>query len=194
MAFVTFPTAAVLTAASPEILAQVLGPKWHEAGVYLRILAPGYALSITASMGTAIILALNANYLFFVTTVILGVGRVAAVAAGYYLPVSETVWLVTASNVVYAALVILIVVRVADVRFRNIVKELAGSIFSAFASGGLCWLILELFGGGVVTLLSGILASIICYFAAIFLIEGDNIKDEISFLKAASSGLAFKRI
>ncbi|TXM98241.1 oligosaccharide flippase family protein [Methylobacterium sp. WL64] len=192
MAFVTFPTAAVLTAASPEILAHVLGPSWEQAGVFLRILAPGYALSITASMGTALLLALNANLTFFFTTVFLGIGRVAAVAAGHYLPAWQSVWLVTVSNIIYAVVVCSFVVRVADARFVSIAKEIAGSFIASLVSGAVCWGILKLVGGGFVVLCAAILAAALCYFAAMFAIEGKNLKNEFTFLRSAMAGIIKK--
>ncbi|MFC6746393.1 oligosaccharide flippase family protein [Methylobacterium persicinum] len=146
MAFVTFPTAAVLAATGPEMLAQVLGPSWQQAGVFLRILAPGYALSITASMGTALLLALNANLIFFLTTVLLSIGRVAAVATGYYLQAWEAVWLVTLSNTIYALVVCTFVVRVADARFVSMIKEVSGSLIAAVLCGLVCWGVLYVAG------------------------------------------------
>lgn len=192
MAFVTFPTAAVLAAAGPEILAQVLGPSWQQAGGFLRALAPGYALSITASMGTALLLALDANLVFFLTTVMLGLGRVAAVAAGHFLQAWESVWLVTASNVIYAVVVCGCVVRIADARAGSMVKELSGSFIAALLSGLVCWGILEVAGGGLVVLCGAILAAAICYFAAMFAIEGKNLKNEFTFLKSAMAGMIKK--
>ncbi len=192
MAFVTFPTAAVLTAASPEILQQVLGPNWQQAGVFLRILAPGYALSITASMGTALLLALNANLTFFLTTVLLGASRVVAVAAGFYLPAWVSVGLVTLSNVIYAATVCGCVMKVADARFVILLKELAGSSIAAVAAGVVCWGILQLAGGGLVVLSAAIFAAALCYFAVMFMIEGKDLKNEFTFLKSAMGGMIKK--
>ena len=192
MAFVTFPTAAVLAAASPEILAQMLGPRWEQAGVFLRILAPGYAISITASMGTAMLLALNANLIFFLTTVLLGVGRVAAVAAGYFLPAWECVWLVTISNVIYAVVVLSFVVRIADARFISIGKEMTGSFIAAVICGAVCWGILELAGGGLLALGASFLGAAVSYFAAMFAIEGKNLKNEFTFLRSTMAGIIKK--
>lgn len=192
MAFVTFPTAAVLSAASPEILGQVLGPNWQQAGVFLRILAPGYAISITASMGTALLLALNANLVFFVTTVLLSLGRVVAMVAGSYLQAWETVWLVTGSNVIYALVVSGFVVRIADARIGSLIKELSGSFVAALLSGLVCWGLLQVAGGGLVVLCGAILAAAICYFAALLVIEGKNLKNEFAFLKGAVAGMTKK--
>lgn len=192
MAFVTFPTAAVLTAASPEILAQALGPTWAQAGVFLQILAPGYALSTTASMGTALLLALNANLTFFLTTVLLGLGRVAAVATGHFLPAWESVWLVTISNVLYAVVVCGFVVRVADARLLTIGKEMAGSFVAALISGIVCWSVLHVAGNGLVVLCGAIFAAAIAYFAAMFAIEGKNLRSEFTFLRSSMAGMIKK--
>jgi len=192
MAFVTFPTAAVLAATGPEMLAQVLGPSWQQAGVFLRILAPGYALSITASMGTALLLALNANLIFFLTTVLLSIGRVAAVATGYYLQAWEAVWLVTLSNTIYALVVCTFVVRVADARFVSMIKEVSGSLIAAVLCGLVCWGVLYVAGGSIVALSGAILAAVVCYFGTMFAIEGKNLKNEFTFLRGAMAGMIKK--
>lgn len=185
MAFFTFPTAAVLTAASPEILAQILSPSWQQAGSFLRILAPGYALNLTASMGTALFLAFNANFVFFLTTAFLAISRVLAVAAGYYLPVLGSVWFVTISNVIYAFVVCGLVVRIADARLINIIKEIAGFLFAALVSGTVCWSILSLGSGTLGILCAAVSAAVVSYFFVVFAIEGNNLRSEFIFLKSA---------
>ena len=188
MAFITFPTAAVLTAAGPEILSQALGPNWDQAGVFLQILAPGYALSITASMGTAILLALNANLIFLTTTLLLGIGRVMGVAAGHYILAWEAVWLVTISNTIYALIVCSFVVRIAGANFISIGKEIAGSFLAALVSGGVCWGILKIADGGLLILGAAIFAAVACYFTTMFAIEGKNLKNEFAFLRSIMTG------
>lgn len=189
MAFVTFPAAAVLAAASPEILAQILGPKWEEAGIFLQILAPGYAVSITASMGTAILLAQNANMAFFLSTVLLGGGRVAAVACGSFLLAPGAVWLVTISNVIYAAAVCGLVMRSAQARARSLVREIAGSFFAAGISGVACWAVLRLSDDSLAMVCTAILAAIVSYFGAMLAIEGRHLKTELTFLRSAAAGI-----
>lgn len=192
MAFLTFPVAAVLAAAGPDLMAQVLGPKWQEAGIFLRILAAGYALSLTASMGTAILLALEANLLFFLTVVLLGAGRLLAVAAGQFLPAWETVWLVTISNVIYSVMVCLCVARFANAKLLRILKEISGPFFAALASGVACWLVLRLGGNHSIMVYGSVAIAALCYFAAMFVLEGKNLKNEFSFLKSATSGIIKK--
>lgn len=192
MAFLTFPVAAVLAAAGPDILAQALGPSWREAGIFLRILAAGYALSLTASMGTAILLALEANLLFFLTVVLLGVGRLGAVAAGRYLPAWETVWLVTIMNIVYSAIVCLCVARFADAKVVRILREISGPFFAALVSGAACWVVLSLDGNKAFIVYGSVVVAALCYFATMFLLEGKNLKNELSFLRSATSGVIKK--
>lgn len=186
MAFVTFPTAAVLTAASPNVMALMLGPNWGQAGTFLQILAPGYALSTTASVSTALLLALNANFTFLITTLGLGLARVTAVAAGTYLDPWQSVALVTCANVVYAAALFSCVKRVAGGQIGTIVRELFGSFVASCAAGAICWGVIHLAGDGIGTLVAAILTAAVSYLAIMFVADRKNILSEIEFLKKAT--------
>ncbi|MCJ2012621.1 oligosaccharide flippase family protein [Methylobacterium sp. J-076] len=193
MAFVTFPMAAVLAAASADVMAQVLDPKWLEAGVFLRLLAPGYAIAATASMGTALLLALNANKTFFATTIILGAGRVAAVASGHFLPAWQAVSLVTLSNVVFAASVFVFARRFAGARLRAVAQDLAGPFFASVFSGVVCWSILNFTGNSIPALSAAIATAAASYVVAMFAIDGRNLGSELAFLKGAMGDIVKKR-
>jgi O-antigen/teichoic acid export membrane protein len=82
LASLIFPVAALLSATAPEILGAILGPKWDQASVLLRILIPFYALHVVATQSGAVLLARNRGWLLFWITLALTVGRIGAVAAG----------------------------------------------------------------------------------------------------------------
>jgi O-antigen/teichoic acid export membrane protein len=77
-----FPVAALLSATAPEILRVILGPKWDAASTLLRILIPFYALNVVSAQSGAVLLAKGRGWLLFWISILLTVGRVAAVAAG----------------------------------------------------------------------------------------------------------------
>ncbi|GJD37361.1 hypothetical protein FMGBMHLM_4291 [Methylobacterium aerolatum] len=186
MAFVTFPAAGVLAAVGPNVLTQVLGPSWVQAGGFLQLLAPGYALSTTASMGTALLLALNANAAFFFLTAGAGLARVAAVATGTFLPAWEAVALVTLLNIVYAVILFACVKRVAGASFSRIVRELYGSFIASCACGLASWSVVSLMGDSIPVLAAAIGCAVVTYFAIMFVADRKNILSEIAFLKRAA--------
>jgi PST family polysaccharide transporter len=186
MAFVTFPTAAVLAAAGPDVLGAVLGPKWVAAGLFLQILAPGYALSATASMGTALLLATNANKTFFLVTVGISSGRVLGVAAGYFLPVWGSVTLVTIANMLFAVAVFGAVRRLVGVEVGRVVREIYGSLIASSLAGLICFCIVRLGGDGIPNLAVAILTAAVAYLTIMFVADRKNILSEIEFLKRAA--------
>ncbi len=186
MAFVTFPAAAVLTAVSPDVLGQVLGPKWVQAGLFLQVLAPGYALSSTASMGSAMLLALNANRTFFAVTVGASAARVAAVAAGYILSAWVAVALVTVANILFALIMFASVKRFAGAEYGRIVREIYGSFVASCLSGLICYGIVKLAGNSLPILATAILTAAVAYLTIMFLADRKNILSEIEFLKRAA--------
>lgn len=186
MAFVTFPAAAVLAAVSPNVMGLVLGQSWLQAGTFLQILAPGYALAATASMGTALLLALNANAAFFLVTAGLGVARVASVATGYVLSPSQSVAFVAVANVTYAVILFSCVKKVAGAEFSRIVREMYGSFIASCASGLICWSIVALAGSTIPVLAVAILSAALAYLTIMFLADRKNILSEIEFLKRAA--------
>ena len=193
MAFLTFPVAAVLAAAGPDILAQALGPSWQEAGIFLRVLAAGYALSLTASMGTALLLALDANLTFFLTVLLLGISRVVVVVAGQYVSALDTVWLITVVNILYSIGICLCVTRFTDAKVLRILREVAGPFFAALVSGAVCWIVLSLGGNKAIIVYGSLVVATLCYFAAMFLFEGKNLRSELFFIRSATFGIIKKR-
>lgn len=186
MAFVTFPAAAVLMAIGPDVLGRVLGPNWVQAGIFLQVLAPGYALSATASMGTALLLALNANRAFFLVTAGASAARVAAVASGYVLSSWGSVALVTLANILFAIVLFGCVKRFAGARYRQILREVSGSFVASAISGLICFVIVRFAGDTIPILAGAILTAAVAYLAIMFVADRKNILSEIEFLKRAA--------
>jgi O-antigen/teichoic acid export membrane protein len=104
LASVVFPAAFLLSATAPEIFRFILGPKWDAASTLLRILIPFYALHVTAAQSGAVLLARGRGWLLFWLTMILAVGRVAAVCAGPWIGQVGVAYGIGLAEVIYAAL------------------------------------------------------------------------------------------
>jgi O-antigen/teichoic acid export membrane protein len=85
LASLVFPIAALLSATAPDIVRVILGPKWEQASVLLRILIPFYAINVVASQSGAVLLARNRGWLLFWISIILTLGRTVVVAMGPWL-------------------------------------------------------------------------------------------------------------
>lgn len=182
VAFVTFPIAAVLAAASPEVMLRILGPTWQPAGVFLQILAPGYAVGAVASMGTALLLAFNANVSFFLATFLLGFSRVIAAASGYYLPSWQSVLLVTVSHVVYAIIVWVSLRKILSVNSSELLREVGSSIFASILAGLACRTVVEFSGNSLLALIFAVIMAAGIYLAVILMIECKRFIRDLAFL------------
>ena len=183
IAFITFPTAAVLAAAGPELMAHSLGPTWRQAGTFVQILAPGYALGATASIGTALLLAFNANVVFFLITVLLAVGRVIAVGSGFYLNAWQSVMLVTVFHVIYSVVVWLSVKDIVGAELSELLRGMAVSFCASVLAGAACWGILLVGETSIGTLCGAIVVAAALFIAVMMLIDGNSIKNDLLFLK-----------
>ncbi len=183
MAFITFPTAAILTAAGPELMAYSLGPTWRQAGTFAQILAPGYAIGATASIGTALLLAFNANHVFFLLTVLLAGGRVIAVGAGFYLDAWQSVILVTIAHIIYSIVVWLSVKNIVGVKLSKLLRGVGGSFCASVLAGAVCWGILLVGETSLGTLCGAIGVAAAIFIAVMMLMEGTSIKSDLMSLK-----------
>ena len=82
LASLVFPAAALLSATAPQLLVLILGPSWAQAGNLLKLLVPFYALGVLSGQSGAVLLARNKGWLWFWCSLLLTIGRVAAVALG----------------------------------------------------------------------------------------------------------------
>ena len=93
----------------------LLGEKWRHTGLFIQILVCAYALSATATIGGAALLATSHNKLFLWTTAALSASRVAAVALGYWIgPIGATVG-VALAQLAYSVMMGVIVGRTYEV-------------------------------------------------------------------------------
>ena len=183
MAFVTFPAAGILAASSPDVMRHVLGEKWVQSGLFLQVLAPGYALTSVVSMGTAILLSVNANKSYFFLILGLASARVIAALVGFFLAPWETVLLVTLANIVYTIVLLLCLRNFTNVKIFRFFSAIFPSFLSSCLCGVACFLILEVFGRNLAIIVVDIAAMAVLYIIILLLIDRKNIFSEIEELK-----------
>ncbi|WP_267360552.1 MULTISPECIES: oligosaccharide flippase family protein [unclassified Methylobacterium] len=180
MAFLTFPAAAMIAASGSDILAFVLGPKWSDAGTFLQVLAPGYALSVTASMGTALLLTLNANWMFLLSIAVLSFGRVAGVGAGYFIAPAYAAAFVGIANLIYAVVITIMVSRVCGAEIRTLLRNIAGAFIASTFAFVTCKSVLLTFGDRLPIVVLALATGIVSFIVCIIAIEGRSIRAEFN--------------
>ena len=139
MMLTVFPAACLVAAASPEAIPMLLGEKWRHTGLFIQILVCAYALSATATIGGAALLATSHNKLFLWTTALLSASRVAAVGLGYWIgPIGATVG-VALAQIAYSVMMGVIVGRTYDVPPARLLAATGTPAIAGLAGGLVCF-------------------------------------------------------
>lgn len=181
MTFVTFPAAALLTASSVDLLQYVLGPTWVQSGVFMQLLSMGFAISTSASMGTAILLSIHKNGLFLTSVIVLGVGRILAVASGLFLSPTHAVTLVSIAHIAYSVFLVFYLRRLAGLQLRDLFRDVYTLVFASLVSAVVCWCVL-LAGDDIMTIVASFGASLLTFAVTLLIIDRETLFQDASFL------------
>ena len=144
MMLTVFPAACLVAAASPEAIPMLLGEKWRHAGLFIQILVCAYALSATATIAGAALLATSHNKLFLWTSSALPVARVAAVALGFWIGCTGAATGVALAQVGYAVLMGVILARTYAVAPSRLLAAISTPAIAGLAGGIVCFVALYL--------------------------------------------------
>jgi len=168
LAGILFPATLLGAAAAPELIDMLLGPKWLDLALMLRVLLPISALSIIAVQVGPILLATDRFNIFFCCAVGLGAGRVMAVGAGYWLGLEGVVFGMAAVTLLHFAVLILLSASVTGCRVSPMLRGLSGPAVSSLVAAGGCLLMLRLLspsvGSTLVSLATGLAVFTVCMF------------------------------
>jgi O-antigen/teichoic acid export membrane protein len=103
-----FPTTFLAAAAAPELVSLLLGPKWVDLPFFLRILLPLYAITAVCTQSGAILLAYGRFDIQFWCTLGLSIGRIAAVALGFWIGVEGAVYGVAFVTLVFCVAMLIL--------------------------------------------------------------------------------------
>ena len=92
LAGLLFPSTFWAAAAAPELTEILLGPKWAELPLMLRVFLPVSALSIIAVQAGPILLAIDRFKLYFWCAIALAFARVVVVSAGFWIGLNGVVF------------------------------------------------------------------------------------------------------
>lgn len=178
LAGILFPATFLAAAAAPELTDMLLGPKWLQLSLMLRILLPISALSIIAVQVGPILLAIDRFEIYFWCAVGLGVGRVVAVAAGLWTGLAGVVVGIAGVTLLHFALLVILSAPVTGCRVSPMLRGLVGPAVSSLVAAGVCLLMLREFapslGSTLVSLAVGLAAFTVC----MFLIDRKGLTDD----------------
>jgi O-antigen/teichoic acid export membrane protein len=183
MALATFPAAFILSASAPQVLMLFLDPKWADAAVFIQILAPSYALYAVSTLSGAVLLADGHNKGFLATFALSSFGRVLAASSGIWLSPIGVVWAIFVSNLVYAAVMILIGARLMAFTPLNLVRALIPPIAASAVGAVLCYVALHLQNTTFAGTIASIALGVVGFLVMLIILQGPTLKADLLTLK-----------
>jgi O-antigen/teichoic acid export membrane protein len=178
LAGILFPATFLAAAVAPELTDMLLGPKWLELAVMLRILLPVSALSIIAVQVGPILLAIDRFEIFFWCAVGLGVGRVIAVCAGVWIGLPGVIFGMAGVTLLHFAALIILSAPSTGCRISPMLRGMVGPAISSLVAAGVCLLMLELVSPNPGSTLISLAIGLAAFTVSMFLIDRRGLTED----------------
>jgi len=191
LAGLLFPATMLAAAAAPELIDLLLGPKWAQLSLMLRVFLPISALSIIAVQAGPILLAIDRFTPYFWCAIGLSLGRLIAVGSGFWIGLEGVVFGLAGVTLVHFAVLIVLAEPLTGCRAGPLLRGLVGPGISSLVAAGACFALLRSFTPGLVTTFGGLFAGLIVFAALMLLIDRKGLKEDweiVSRLMKARGG------
>jgi O-antigen/teichoic acid export membrane protein len=169
LASVLFPITFLGVAAAPELILDLLGPRWSDLTLLLRIFLPASALSVVGAQVGPILLVIDRFGVYFWCAVGLGVARILAIGSGWWLGIPGTALGIGGATLLHFVVLIAIAAASVELPIIRMLRGLIGPGISSLAAAGLCRLLLDMFPierwSLPLALTGGVAAFLICMIA-----------------------------
>jgi O-antigen/teichoic acid export membrane protein len=188
LAAILFPTTLLAAVAAPELIDWLLGPKWTDLALMLRVFLPMSALSIIAVQVGPVLLAIDRFEIHFWCSVGLGVGRVLVVLAGLWVGLAGVVYGLAAVSLLHFAALLIFAQQSTGCRPLPMLRGLVGPAISSLVAAGGCLLVLRLLSAGTGSTLLGVVIGLAIFVACMFLIDRSSLADDWNIMRRIMSG------
>jgi O-antigen/teichoic acid export membrane protein len=166
LAAILFPGSALAAAAAPELIDLLLGSKWPELTLLLRVLLPASVLTIMATQVGAVLLANGRFGIQFWCSAGQSLGRVLVVCAAPWIGLSGTVYGLGCVSLIYCAAILLCSRASTGCALLPLLRALVGPGVSSLFAAAVCLLAINAYPQSpALTLLSvalGVITFVIC--------------------------------
>jgi O-antigen/teichoic acid export membrane protein len=183
LAAILFPTTLLAGAAAPELIDWLLGPKWIELALMLRIFLPMSALSIIAVQVGPVLLAIDRFEIHFWCSAGLGVGRVLVVFSGLWIGLAGVVYGLAGAALLHFAALLICSKQSTGCRPLPMLRGLVGPAISGLAAAGGCLLVLRLLPSSPSSTLASLAIGLAIFAACMFLIDRKNLADDWNIIR-----------
>ena len=143
LGIILFPSMFLAAAAAPELVDVLLGPKWIDLSLYLRILLPIWACQVICTQAVALIVAYGRFDVQFWSSSGFGLARVIAVCLAPLIGLSGTIFAIGFVTLIYCVVMLIVASKLAECRALPLLRSLAAPAFSATMGAGLYLILIE---------------------------------------------------
>lgn len=178
LALILSPAAFILSAAVPLLVSLTLGPKWQDVSLLLQVLTPFYIMNVISSQSGAILVATGRGWPLFWITMVLVVGRVAAIGLGVEISPLATVLGIGVVHTAFSWLMLLVPGRQGLITVGPVLRSLVGPVAAGILAGALCWGMLQMLAPTLLSACLAIVGSTAAYGLLILLLDGSRVIGE----------------
>jgi O-antigen/teichoic acid export membrane protein len=183
-----FPATALAAAAAPELIDILLGPKWGQLSLMLRVFLPVSALSIIAVQAGPILLAIDRFNLYFWCAIVLALGRVIAVGAGFWIGLTGVVFGLAVVTLLHFAVLIVLSEPLTGCRVSPVLRGLVGPAISSLAGAAACFLMLRWFSPGVAVTTAALIVGLVVFAVGMFALDREGLKEDWEIIRRLMKG------
>ena len=178
LSVVLFPATFLASAAAPELVDILLGPQWTDLAFLLRVLLPLYAFNAICSQSAPVLLAYGRFDIQFWCMLGLSVGRVLAVALGFWIGLEAVIYCLVFVTLLFSAAMLIIPADVTGCRPLPVLRGLISPALSSLAAVVAYLLMIKLLPPGVIWIIANLALALLVYAMCMLLIDRKNLSDD----------------
>jgi O-antigen/teichoic acid export membrane protein len=191
LAGMLLPTTFLAAAAAPELIRELLGPKWGDLAPMLRILLPVSALSVIGAQVGPILLAIDRFNVFFWCALGLAIGRIVAIGFGWW--TGMTGMIVGIGGITLLHFVTLVVLAASSIGYRIVpmLRDLIGPAVSGLIAAASCRMMLDMLSLGPWPVLFALIGGFAVFVVCIIVIDRKGLEEDWDVIRRLVSAPRF---
>lgn len=143
LGIILFSSMFLAAAAAPELVDVLLGPKWTDLSLYLRVLLPIWSFQVICTQSVAVIVAYGRFDVQFWSSSGFSLGRVFAVCLAPWIGLSGTIFAIGFVTLIYCVVMLIVASRLAECPALPLLRSLAAPALSATMGAGTYLLLID---------------------------------------------------
>ncbi len=188
LAAILFPASALAAAAAPELIDLLLGPKWLDLTLMLRVLLPASALVMIATQVGAVLLANDRFVIQFWCAAGQSLGRVLIVFAAPWIGLTGTIYGLAGVSVAYCAAILLLSRASTGCALLPLLRGLVGPGISSLLAAVVCLLAIETYPPSSPLTLLSLAMGVITFLVSMLIIDRRSLVEDWEAVRRLATG------